>query len=85
MSVPVIVHRALSLSSETPLALERVMSSETAAKIERAEPKTEVKSARRPYEKPAFIVSKAFERQALSCAGCLNQTSAFPAFCAMRS
>lgn len=42
-------------------------------------------STRRPYQKPAFIVSKAFERQALSCAGCLNQTSAFPAFCAMRS
>jgi len=41
--------------------------------------------ARRPYQKPAFLVSKAFERQALSCAGCLNQTSAFPAFCAMRS
>jgi len=41
--------------------------------------------ARRPYQKPGFVVSKAFERQALSCAGTLNQTSAFPAFCAMRS
>jgi hypothetical protein len=43
------------------------------------------KPARRPYEKPGFLVSKAFERQALSCAGCLNQSSVFPAFCAMRS
>jgi hypothetical protein len=41
--------------------------------------------ARRPYEPPAFIISRAFERQALSCAGCLNQSASFPAFCAMRS
>ena len=40
---------------------------------------------RRPYQKPGFIVSQAFERQALSCAGCLNQSAAFPNFCAMRS
>ena len=52
---------------------------------ERAQPKQAARAARKPYEKPAFVVSKAFERQALSCAGCLNQTSAFPAFCAMRS
>ena len=46
---------------------------------------TQPTPARRPYEKPGFLVSKAFERQALSCAGCLNQSSVFPAFCAMRS
>ena len=40
---------------------------------------------RRPYEKPGFVVSRAFERQALSCAGCLNQSPSFPAFCAMKS
>ncbi|MBM4290571.1 MAG: hypothetical protein FJ138_03325 [Deltaproteobacteria bacterium] len=43
------------------------------------------RGARRPYEAPAFVVSRAFERQALSCAGCLNQSASFPAFCAMRS
>lgn len=42
-------------------------------------------SSRRPYQKPGFLVSQAFERQALSCAGCLNQSAAFPNFCAMRS
>ena len=53
--------------------------------LERSQPEQAERPARRPYQKPAFVVSKAFERQALSCAGCLNQTSAFPAFCAMRS
>ena len=43
------------------------------------------KKVRRPYQAPAFIVSKAFERQALSCAGCLNQSSSWPSFCGMRS
>ena len=43
------------------------------------------RAPRRPYEPPAFVVSRAFERQALSCAGCLNQSASFPAFCAMRS
>lgn len=46
---------------------------------------TATKKARRPYQAPAFIVSKAFERQALSCAGCLNQSSSWPSFCGMRS
>ncbi|MCB9547510.1 MAG: hypothetical protein H6706_16920 [Myxococcales bacterium] len=40
---------------------------------------------KRTYEKPGFITSLAFERQALSCAGCLNQAMAPPAFCAMQS
>jgi len=40
---------------------------------------------RRPYQKPGFLISQAFERQALSCAGCLNQSAAFPTLCAMRS
>jgi len=40
---------------------------------------------RRPYEKPGFITSLAFERQALSCAGCLNQAMGPPAFCSMQS
>jgi hypothetical protein len=40
---------------------------------------------KKPYQKPAFISKKAFERQALACSGCLNQSSSFPAFCAMRS
>ena len=39
---------------------------------------TETKSNRRKYERPDFITSLAFERQALSCAGCLNLTPAFP-------
>ena len=42
-------------------------------------------AAKRPYQKPAFVISQAFERQALSCLGCLNQSGSFPAFCAMRS
>ena len=46
---------------------------------------TATKKVRRPYQAPAFIVSKAFERQALSCAGCLNQSSSWPSFCGMRS
>ena len=41
--------------------------------------------AKRPYAKPAFITSLAFERQALSCAGCLNQAMGPPAFCGMQS
>lgn len=41
--------------------------------------------AKRPYEKPAFVTSMAFERQALSCAGCLNQAMGPPAFCGMQS
>lgn len=40
---------------------------------------------KRPYEKPAFVTSLAFERQALSCAGCLNQAMGPPAFCGMQS
>ena len=40
---------------------------------------------RRPYQSPGFVVSQAFERQALSCAGCLNQSASFPTLCAMRS
>ena len=40
---------------------------------------------KRPYQRPGFVVSQAFERQALSCAGCLNQSASFPNFCAMRS
>lgn len=41
--------------------------------------------ARRPYVKPDFVTSAAFERQALSCAGCLNLAPAPPALCSMRS
>ncbi|MCK6575837.1 hypothetical protein L6V77_32685 [Myxococcota bacterium] len=41
--------------------------------------------ARRPYVKPGFVTSAAFERQALSCAGCLNLAPAPPALCSMRS
>lgn len=40
---------------------------------------------RRKYEKPGFITSLTFERQALSCAGCLNASPDFPAFCALQS
>ena len=40
---------------------------------------------RRPYQKPSFISSRAFERQALSCAGCINQASGFPTFCSNQS
>ena len=40
---------------------------------------------RRPYEAPAFIITQAFERQALSCAGCLNQAGGWPSFCGMKS
>ncbi len=40
---------------------------------------------RRPYVKPGFVTSAAFERQALSCAGCLNLAPAPPALCSMRS
>ncbi len=46
---------------------------------------SETKTEKKPYQKPAFIYKRAFERQALSCSGCLNQSSSFPAFCAMRS
>ena len=40
---------------------------------------------RRPYVKPGFQVSAAFERQALACSGCLNLAPAPPAFCSLRS
>lgn len=40
---------------------------------------------RRPYVKPGFVTSAAFERQALSCAGCLNLAPTPPALCSMRS
>lgn len=40
---------------------------------------------RRPYQKPSFLSSQAFERQALSCAGCINQASGFPSFCSNQS
>jgi len=43
------------------------------------------RSRRRPYVKPAFITTAAFERQALSCAGCLNLSPNPPAFCALKS
>jgi hypothetical protein len=50
------------------------------------DPKTDKKKApKRRYEKPAFVTSLAFERQALSCAGCLNQAMGPPAFCGMQS
>jgi len=44
-----------------------------------------VSGARRPYVKPGFQVSAAFERQALACSGCLNLAPAPPAFCSLRS
>lgn len=40
---------------------------------------------RKPYQKPGFIVSRAFERQALSCAGCVQQSAGFPNFCSNQS
>ena len=40
---------------------------------------------RRAYQAPAFIRSQAFERQSLSCAGCLNQSDGWPNFCGMVS
>ena len=43
------------------------------------------RAPRRPYVKPGFVTSAAFERQALSCAGCLNLAPAPPALCSMRS
>lgn len=43
------------------------------------------KTKKKAYEKPAFVTSMAFERQALSCAGCLNQAVGPPAFCGMQS
>ena len=48
------------------------------------EPKP-AQTSRRPYVKPGFVTSAAFERQALSCAGCLNAVPAPPALCSMRS
>ncbi len=42
-------------------------------------------SVRKPYQKPGFIVSRAFERQALSCAGCINQASGWPSYCSNQS
>lgn len=48
-------------------------------------PDSKPESARRPYVKPGFVTSAAFERQALSCAGCLNLAPAPPALCSMRS
>ena len=41
--------------------------------------------ARKPYQKPGFVVSRAFERQALSCAGCINQASGWPSYCSNQS
>ncbi len=41
--------------------------------------------AKRPYQKPSFISSRAFERQALSCAGCINQASGWPTYCSNQS
>jgi hypothetical protein len=43
------------------------------------------KTTKRPYQKPDFISKKAFERQALACTGCLNQSASFPSFCSNRS
>ncbi len=43
------------------------------------------KTNKRPYQKPDFISKKAFERQALACTGCLNQSASFPSFCSNRS
>ncbi len=42
-------------------------------------------TSRKPYVKPGFDTSAAFERQALSCSGCLNLAPAPPALCALRS
>jgi hypothetical protein len=43
------------------------------------------KATKKPYQKPDFISKKAFERQALACTGCLNQSASFPSFCSNRS
>ena len=48
-------------------------------------PESKPERPRRPYTKPGFVTSAAFERQALSCAGCLNLAPAPPALCSMRS
>lgn len=40
---------------------------------------------RRSYVRPAFLTTAAFERQALSCAGCLNLSPNAPALCALKS
>lgn len=52
---------------------------------EEVKPSASNERIRRPYQKPGFIVSRAFERQALSCAGCINQASGWPTYCSNQS
>jgi hypothetical protein len=56
-------------------------------KTEKTEPKTredtEKDAERRPYEKPGFLSSMAFERSSLACAG--NKNTAPFLGCAMQS
>jgi hypothetical protein len=70
------------MSSDSPSTVHTSISSTAQSDDLTQEP---TQPERRPYEKPGFVVSRAFERQALSCAGCLNQSPSFPAFCAMKS
>lgn len=48
-------------------------------------PKGATPTKRKAYERPAFMPSLAFERQALSCAGCLNASAGVPSFCSLNS
>jgi hypothetical protein len=63
------------------------MSDHKNQQISSAEPPTSTDSQRerKPYHKPGFIVSRAFERQALSCAGCINTAAGFPSYCSNQS
>ena len=42
-------------------------------------------TARRPYQRPAFITAVAFERQALSCGANLMSVGPLIDFCGLRS
>ena len=71
--------------SETPISPESNASASISSDVNQSPERRLPSSSRRPYQKPGFLVSQAFERQALSCAGCLNQSASFPTLCAMRS
>ena len=71
--------------SETPTSPESNASASVSSEENPSSERRLSSPSRRPYQKPGFLVSQAFERQALSCAGCLNQSASFPTLCAMRS
>ncbi|MEE2644166.1 MAG: hypothetical protein VYD19_04480 [Myxococcota bacterium] len=46
---------------------------------------SEIKETRRPYAPPAFIASRGFERQSLSCAGGMVSSNAQLQGCTFKS